>query len=59
MLCSTRNVHPNTLKTIPWSCLGEMATLHAYYTQVQGQLLITERQFYDFVMWTSKGTVLQ
>jgi hypothetical protein len=32
---------------------------HAYYFQVQGQLLITGRQFCYFVIWTPKGLILE
>ena len=35
-----------------------MATLHSYYTQVQGQLLITGKEYCDFVVWTPKGIVI-
>ena len=39
-------LHPNTLNCKPHLCLGEvgMVASYAYYTQVQGQLLITEKQ---------------
>ena len=41
--------------------LGEigMVISHAHYTQVQGQLLIYERQFTDFFVWTLKGAVIE
>ena len=41
--------------------LGEigMVISHAHYTQVQGQLLIYERQFTDFVAWALKGAVIE
>jgi hypothetical protein len=31
----------------------------AYYFQVQGQLLITSRQFCYFIIWTPKGMILE
>ena len=58
--CSIRDAHPNTLRCKPQSCLGEvgMAMSHAYYTQVQGQLLITGKEYCDFVVWTPKGIII-
>ena len=32
---------------------------HAYFYQVQGQLAICEREYCDFVCWTSKGIVIE
>ena len=32
---------------------------HKYYTQVQGQLAICDREFCDFVVWTPQKTVVQ
>ena len=29
-----------------------------YYTQVQGQLNIAEKEFSDFVIWTPKGIII-
>ena len=37
----------------------ELKTSHAYYAQVQGQLAITERQFCDFVVYTTKDFSIQ
>jgi len=56
---SVRNAHPNTLREKSQSCLSEvgMATSHSYYTQVQGQLLITGKEYCDFVVWTPEGIV--
>ena len=35
-----------------------MSTTHSYYTQVQGQLLVTGKEHCDFVVWTPKGIVI-
>ena len=32
---------------------------HKYYTQVQGQLLVTGKSYCDFVVWTPKGQLIQ
>lgn len=32
---------------------------HAYYWQVQGQLLVTGMQWCDFVVWTQEDNLLQ
>jgi hypothetical protein len=32
---------------------------HAYYFQVQGQLLITNRSLCYFVIWTPKGMIFE
>ena len=37
----------------------ELKTSHMYYSQVQGQLAITERQFCDFVVYTTKDLFIQ
>ena len=31
---------------------------HKYYTQVQGQLLVSQKKYCDFVVWTLKGQVV-
>ena len=31
-----------------------MKTTHAYYYQCQLQLYVTERKYFDFVVWTAK-----
>jgi len=50
---SVRNAHPNTLRKRPQSCLSTvgMATSHSYYTQVQGQLMVTRKEYCDFKVW--------
>ena len=37
----------------------ELKTSHIYYAQVQGQLAITERQFCDFIVYTTKELYIQ
>ena len=32
---------------------------HRYYTQVQGQIAICDKQFCDFVVWTKRGRSIQ
>lgn len=32
---------------------------HRYYTQVQGQLLVADLQFSDFVCWTTEGMFIE
>lgn len=56
---SARNEH-QYLEGKPQSCLAEvgMAMSQAYYTQVQGQLLITGKEYCDFVIWTPIGIVI-
>ena len=49
-------LHPNTLKGELQSCLGEMGMFasYFYYTQVQGRLLNTKKQF-DALLHGRKG----
>ena len=37
----------------------ELKTSHMYYSQVQGQLAITKRQFCDFVVYTTKDLFIK
>ena len=34
-------------------------TSHAYYTQIQGQLVIANRQYCDLVVWTTQGITME
>jgi len=34
---------------------GNLKCSHKHYTQVQGQLAITDRHFCDFIVWTPQG----
>ena len=54
---SAKDIHPNDLRGKPRSCLGENSVVrsHAYFTQIQGQLVITERQYCDLAVWTTEG----
>ena len=56
-----RNSHPDALCCINTSFLNSQGLVctHKYYTQVQGQLLLCEKQFCDFVVWTTKGLILK
>ena len=58
---SGKDLHPSALKGRPGSFLtdGGLNRSHKYYTQVQGQLAITNRQFCDFVVWTPIGLITQ
>ena len=55
---SDRKSNPNMLKN---SFLNESGLIrsHRYFTQVQGQLRITRRDFCDFVVWTPVGLLVQ
>ena len=37
----------------------ELSRKHDYYIQIQGQLLITEEKYCDFVCWTPKGIFVE
>ena len=55
---SGRENHPNQLMKNKGFFLNEKGLLnrsHRYFTQVQGQLLITGRKHCDFVVWTPLG----
>ena len=58
---SIKDVDPNNCKGKPKFFLKEhgLNTTHKYYTQVQGQLAICDKQFCDFVVWTAKGLFIQ
>ena len=58
---TARDIHPNGLRGKPRSCLGEKSvfTSHAYCTQIQGQLVISERQYFDLAVWTPVGIVIE
>ncbi len=58
---TARDIHPSGLRGKPRSCLGEkgVVTSHAYYTQMQGQLVISERQYCDLAVWTPVGVVIE
>ena len=58
---SGRDIHPSGLRGKPQSCLGEkgVVTSHAYYMQIQGQFVISEKQYCDLVVWTSGGIVIE
>ena len=55
---SLKDVHPSDISSSMCSFITDAGCLnqkHKYYTQVQGQLMITNRIFCDFVIWTTKG----
>ena len=58
---SARDLHPDALRGKSQSCLTErgVSTSHPYYTQIQGQLFITELDYCDLVIWTKKGMVIE
>ena len=58
---SGKDSHPDVLKSKKNSFLNThgLTTSHKYYTQVQGQLLITEKDYCDFVVWTPCGITTQ
>lgn len=58
---SGKDSHPDVLKSKKNSFLNAhgLLTSHKYYTQVQGQLLITEKDYCDFVVWTPCGITMQ
>lgn len=46
----------------PHYCLGSDLALkknHRYYTQVQHQLLVTQKEWCDFAVWTQEGMTIQ
>ena len=49
--------HPNDLKQTKGFYLNKqgLSRTHKYFTQIQGQMMICERDFCDFVVWTPKG----
>ena len=58
---TAKDSHPNDLRGKPRSCLGVngVITSHAYYTQIQGQLVIADRQYCDLVVWTTQGITME
>lgn len=55
---SGRECHPKELSgKLFLNGDGRLKHSHKYYTQVQGQLAITDRRFCDFIVWTPKGFV--
>ena len=55
---SLKDVYPNNITSSTCAFItvaGCLNKKHKYYTQVQGQLMITNRAFCDFVIWTTKG----
>ena len=55
---SAKEVHPDNLKSHTCAFItdtGHINHKHRYYTQVQGQLMITNKIFCDFFIWTPKG----
>ena len=58
---SVKDDHPSALQSRRQTFLNAqgLVSSHKYYTQVQGQLFVTEKLYCDFVMWTPKGMVTQ
>ncbi len=58
---SGRHSHPQELKGMPGSFLkiNGLSRSHKYYTQVQGQLAMCDKDFCDFVVWTPKGIIVE
>lgn len=58
---SGNDSHPDSFRTKKRSFLNSQGLVrsHKYYTQVQGQLLICEKKFCDFVIWTTKGLIIE
>ena len=58
---SGRHGHPQELKGKPGSFLkaNGLSRSHKYYTQVQGQLALCDKDFCDFVVWTPKGIIIE
>ena len=55
---SARHTDPNSLTSTTCAFLTSASYLnhkHRYYTQVQGQLMVTGRLFCDFFIWTPVG----
>ena len=57
---SVKDDHPDILREKPKSFLNShgLVMTHKYYTQVQGQLLVSQKKYCDFVVWTQKGQVV-
>ena len=58
---SAKDSHPDILRSQKSSFLNARGLIisHKYYTQVQGQLLITDKDYCDFVVWTPCGITIQ
>lgn len=58
---SGKDCHPSDLKGKKGFFLNKQGLIqsHKYYTQVQGQLFICEKEFCDFVVWTPRGMFIQ
>jgi len=58
---AAEDLHPNDLRGKPQLCLGVsgIITSHAYFTQIQGQLVIADRQYCDLVVWTTVGIAME
>ena len=53
---SGRECHPKDLRgKLFLNSDGRLKHSHKYYTQIQGQLAVTDRSFCDFIVWTPKG----
>ena len=57
---SVKDDHLDVLRVKPKTFLNEhgLVMTHKYYTQVQGQLLVSEKKYCDFVVWTLRGQVV-
>ena len=58
---SGKDCHPDDLKGKKGFFLNKQGLIRSnrYYTQVQGQLMVCEKDFCDFVVWTPKGIFIQ
>ena len=58
---SGRNSHPDVLCGERDSFLNSKGLIHThkYYTQILGQLLLCDKQYCDFVVWTTKGLIIE
>ena len=57
---SVKDNHPNILRGKPKSFLNNhgLVMTHKYYTQVHGQLLVSQKKYCVFMVWTQKGQVV-
>ena len=58
---SGKGAHPSQLHRLKNSFLNEtgLRQNHKYYTQVQGQLVVSCKQYCDFVVWTPEGILIE
>ena len=58
---SVKDDHPNALQSKHQTFLNAqgLVSSHKYYTQIQGQLFVTEKLYCDFVVWTPKVRITQ